>query len=73
MPCANPNPKRELSATTKQAKSHGLWGIGRKNGKRSGGGKPKFGLKDLVRTVDGGGTPRAGRGRTARCLLTKRA
>jgi hypothetical protein len=52
MPCVNPNLKRELSAITKQAKSQGLWGIGRKNGKRSGSGKPKFGLKDLVRTVD---------------------
>tara|TARA_B110001450_G_scaffold79537_1_gene75426 strand:- start:1845 stop:2318 length:474 start_codon:yes stop_codon:yes gene_type:complete len=52
MPCANPNLKRELSAITKQAKRQGLWKIGRKNGKRSGGGKSKFGLKDLVRTVD---------------------
>lgn len=52
MPCANLNLKRELSAIIKQAKRQGLWRIGRKNGKRSGGGKSKYGLKDLVRTVD---------------------
>lgn len=47
--CRNENLKRELSKLIALAKSRGVYKIGRKNGKRTGG-RNKFSLKALVET-----------------------